>query len=322
MNRIPKVLSIGAAVQDVFLRGRIFEAHRESDGDVVQEFELGTKNEVEAITISTGGGATNASVTFARQGLNSMYMGHIGKDVAGKVILEDLRTENIDTTLVKTDDKLHTGYSTILLAPNGERTILTYRGASSHYGFIEHDFLNVAPDWIYVSSLSDDIETLMTIVRYSKKHGIKLAVNPGTREIKDKRFLGLLDSFDILSLNKEEMGILFGADKDAEELMIVATKKVPVVLITDGPKGSTASDGQTIFKAGVYEDVPVIDRAGAGDAFTSGFVSAIIKERPIEEALVLASANSTSVVSKIGAKAGILHESHRLHAMEIKSHEL
>jgi len=322
VNRIPKVLSIGAAVQDVFLRGRIFEAHRESNGDYQQEFELGTKNEVEAITISTGGGATNASVTFARQGLSSMYMGRIGNDVAGKSILGDLRNENIDTTLVKTDDKLHTGYSTILLAPNGERTILTYRGASSHYAITERDFLNIAPDWIYVSSLSDDIESLMTIVRYSKKHGIKLAVNPGSGEIKDKRFLGIVDSFDILSLNKEEMGVLFGADKDIDELMIVATKKVPVVLITDGPKGSSASDGQTIFKAGVYDDVPVIDRAGAGDAFTSGFVSAIIKERPIEEALVLASANSTSVVSKIGAKAGILHESHRLHEMEIKSHEL
>jgi sugar/nucleoside kinase (ribokinase family) len=316
------VLSIGAAVQDVFLRGRIFEAHRETNGDYQQEFELGTKNEVEAITISTGGGATNASVTFARQGLNSMYMGRIGSDVAGKVIMTDLRAENIDTALVKIDDKLHTGYSTILLAPNGERTILTYRGASSHYAITERDFLNVAPDWFYVSSLSDDIETLMNIVRYSKKHGIKLAVNPGTGEIKDKRFLSLLDSFDILSLNKQEMGILFGADKNTEELMIVATKKVPVVLITDGPKGSTASDGQTIYKAGVYDDVPVIDRAGAGDAFTSGFVSAIIKERSIEEALVLASANSTSVVSKIGAKAGILHESHRLHDMEIKSHEL
>ena len=122
MSRAIKIISIGAAVQDVILRGRIFEPHREEDGDLVNEFELGSKNEVEAITHSVGGGATNAAVTFARQGLRSFYMGKIGDDVPGKVVLETLRQDNVDTSLVSYNKELGTGFSAILLAPNGERS--------------------------------------------------------------------------------------------------------------------------------------------------------------------------------------------------------
>lgn len=322
MSRDLKIISIGAAVQDVILRGRIFEPHRDEDGDKVEEFELGSKNEVEAITHSTGGGATNAAVTFARQGLRSYYLGKIGDDVPGKVVLETLRQDNVDTTLVGYNKELGTGFSAILLAPNGERTVLVYRGASSHYRFKEDDFFNQTADWIYVSSLSGDVAALKTIVGYAQKHDIKLAVNPGKEELKEKTALKeLLPAFSILSLNKEEMAMLFPGET-ARELVVEAAKHVPLVLLTDGPKGSYACDGTKVYKAGMYEDVPVIDRLGAGDAFTSGFVSAVARGRTIEEALTLASANSTSVVSQIGSKAGILKHNAKLHDMPIKVTDL
>lgn len=318
MARDIKIISIGAAVQDVILRGRIFEPHRDEDGDKVEEFELGSKNEIDAITHSTGGGATNASVTFARQGLHSYYMGKIGDDVPGKVVLETLRLDNVDTSLVGYNKELGTGYSAILLSPNGERTVLTYRGASSEYHLKEADFFNQTADWIYISSLSGDLAALKTIVAYAQKHKIKVAFNPGKGELKEKKLLKeIMPDISILSLNKEEMAMIFPGES-AKELVIAAAKHVPLVLLTDGPKGSYVCDGQKVYKAGVYEDVPVIDRLGAGDAFTSGFVAAIARDQSIEEALTLASANSTSVVGKIGSKAGILRHNARLHDMEIK----
>lgn len=311
------IIAIGAAVQDVILRGRIFEPHRDEDGDKIEEFELGSKNEVDAITHSTGGGATNAAVTFARQGLRSYFMGRIGDDVAGKVVLDALRQDNVDTSLVSYSKELGTGFSTILLAPNGERTVMVYRGASSHYQLKESDFLNRMASWFYISSLSGDMKSLAMIVAYAKKHNIKVAINPGKEELKAKKELkALLPSFDILSLNKEEMGSLFNGET-TRDLAIAAAKQVPIVLVTDGSKGSVACDGEKTYKAGMYEDVPVIDRLGAGDAFTSGFVAGIARGQTIEEALTLASANSTSVVTQIGTKAGILHKSARLHDMPI-----
>lgn len=318
MTHNVKIISLGAAVQDVILGGRIFEAHRDEDGDKVNEFDLGSKNEVESVTHSTGGGATNAAVTFARQGLRSFYMGKIGDDIAGKVVLEALRQDDVDTSLVGYNKELGTGYSTILLSPNGERTVLTYRGASSDYHLQESDFYNQTADWLYISSLSGDVAALRTAVGYAKKNGMKVAINPGKGELKEKKlFKEILADCTVLSLNKEEMVELFG-EGSAKELAIMAAQYVSLALVTDGPKGSYACDGEKVYKAGMYEDVPVIDRLGAGDAFTSGFVAAIAKGESVEKALTLASANSTSVVGKIGSKAGILYGDKRLHDMPIK----
>jgi sugar/nucleoside kinase (ribokinase family) len=67
----------------------------------------------------------------------------------------------------------------------------------------------------------------------------------------------------------------------------------------------------------MYEDVKVIDRTGAGDAFGSGFLSQWAMGKTLKESIVFASANSTSVVTKIGAKKGILHAGIKLHDMPL-----
>lgn len=312
----PAIISIGAAVQDVFLQGKLFTAHREH-GEMVQEFSLGSKNEIEGVVHTTGGGATNAAVTFARQGFHSAYMGRVGKDIAGRAVLENLKEEHVNTALVGYSETVGTGYSSLLLAPNGERTVLTYRGASSHYGLHPSDFQQVEPDWFYVSSLSGDFGSLQVIMKYARKHRIKVAINPGKQELANgSHFKEFLPDISILSVNKEEAAKLFKGET-TEELARNAASKVPYVIITDGPKGSIASDGKHLYKAGMYEDVKVFDRTGAGDAFSSGFVAMLAAGQGVEKAITFASANSTSVVAKIGAKAGILRHTDHIHSMPI-----
>ena len=103
----------------------------------------------------------------------------------------------------------------------------------------------------------------------------------------------------------------------SEELVRHAMHYCPVAIVSDGPNGVTASDGKTIVRAGMYEDVPVIDRTGAGDAFGSGFLSQWANGASLKQSIIFASANSTSVVSQIGAKTGILHKDVTLHDMPI-----
>jgi sugar/nucleoside kinase (ribokinase family) len=165
-----KILSIGAAVQDVYLKGKLFTPVKEHK-ELVEEFQLGSKNELEGVVFSTGGGATNAAVTFARQGLHSMYMGKIGHDVAGKAILDDLHNDQVDTSLVGYSKEYGSGYSCVLLAPNGERTIMAYRGASAHYTIKESDFHDVEADWIFITSLDGNFELLEAIFAYAKHKG-------------------------------------------------------------------------------------------------------------------------------------------------------
>ncbi len=315
------IVSIGAAVQDVFLQGKIFTP-KDEEGQKVEEFVLGSKNDIEGVVFSTGGGATNAAVTFARQGLDAAYMGYVGNDVAGQAVRHDLETEQVDTSLLAYSDKHGTGYSALLLAPSGERTILTYRGASVHYEITPEQLMTFETKWFYISALEGNFDALEALLLHASEKGIKVAWNPGKKELEDpEQVKSLLAHVSVLSLNKEEMQMLFQGES-CEDLVRAATKLVGVAVVTDGPSGLAACDGKQVYQAGMYDDVPVVDRTGAGDAFCSGFTAAIVRGDPMQKAITLGSANSTSVVSMVGAKAGILRVDAEIHEMDIKSSDI
>lgn len=324
MSENIKILSVGAAVQDVFL-SHSDEFEPVSEKGVHEQFmklELGAKADVNNITFSTGGGATNAAVTFSRQGLSAIFMGTIGRDPAGLAVLDDLDKEGVDTKHVSYNEKLSTGYSVLLLAPTGERTILTYRGASTHYDVKNFDISDVDANWMYVSSMAGCFEVLDKLFHQARRKGMKIMFNPGKKELAHPAKLrGLLEDVEILSVNKDEMQQLVEG-QSIEELVMHGRHYVPVVIVSDGPNGVCASDGKTIAKAGMYQDVKVIDRTGAGDAFGSGFLSQWVQGKSLKDCIVYASANSTSVVQHIGAKTGILHKGVKLHDMPFHEQKL
>lgn len=317
-----KILSIGAAVQDVFLSNSEDFQPVSDHNEWLIELKLGAKADVNAINFSTGGGATNASVTFARQGLESEFVGLIGDDPAGVAVMNDLDKEGVVTHNVKISQKYNTGYSVLLLAPSGERTILTYRGASTHYQLEDFDFDKIDANWLYLSSMSGQISVLENLVSQAKKHNVKVMLNPGKGELRQReKLLSILKDVDVLLVNKEEMQQLLEADA-TEELAMRGANLVKVAIVSDGPNGVSACDGRVVVNAGMYEDVPVIDRTGAGDAFGSGFLSQWSQGKSLKDSIVFASANSTSVVTEIGAKTAILHKGVKLHDMPITEKEV
>jgi len=313
-----KICALGAASQDVFLSGHQIVSSKDESGKLIEAFPLGAKIDIENIVFSTGGGATNAAVTFARQNIESSFIGRIGNDMAGTAIINELDKDHIDTSKVIYDPNLGTQYSTVLLSESGERSILIYRGAAHGHkasDYEEIDFSNF--DWLYVSSFAGSMDALDVIFSHAKRQGIKIAFNPGDGElIKINLLKPLLEDVEILIVNKQEAAqIVEGQTMD--ELIRHAVNFVPVVVISDGPNGVTATDGKTIVEAGMYDDVPVIDRTGAGDAFGSGFLSQWSQGKSLKDSIIFASANSTSVVNKIGAKSGILEFGVKLHDMPI-----
>ena len=314
-----KILTIGAAVQDVFLShsDEFKPVTDKPSNELFIKLDLGAKADVNNINFSTGGGATNAAVTFVRQGIEADFMGTIADDPAGKAVLEDLDKEGVGTKYISYSDRYHTGYSVLLLAPSGERTILTYRGASTHYDPKNFKIDKIDASWIYLSSMAGNMDILENIFTSAKNKGIKIFFNPGKSELKQiDKLKALLEDVDVLSVNREEAMQIVDGDS-LNELIHRIISLVKVAIISDGPNGVIASDGKTIVRAGMYEDVKVIDRTGAGDAFGSGFLSYWAKGKSLKDSIVFASANSTSVVTKIGAKAGILHKNTILHAMPL-----
>jgi ribokinase len=318
----PKIVAIGAASQDVFITGKALKARRDvKSRDFVEQFPLGAKVEVEDVVYDTGGGASNAAVTFARQGLSTTFLGKIGQDPAGTEVLRSLAREGVGVDGVAYDPRLGTQYSTILLAPGGERTILIYRGASHDLKASDFAIRSIEADWLYISSLSGNLDLLSKLLKHANTRGIKVALDPGAAELaQTKKLRRLLPLLTVLKANVSELGQLSmttGADNIVREL----SKYCPYVIVTDGSRGCVATDGTQLYRAGQYQKVRVLDRTGAGDAFGSGFVAALAKGFGMEAAMTLASANSTAVVQSIGAKPGILR-THRLKRMKIVTRPL
>lgn len=312
----PRMLAIGTATQDVFLRSDIFKPHRE-DGKDYEEFLLGAKLGVDEVVFATGGNAMNAAVTFARQGLESEFMGIVGAEPAGQAVLNALDNEGIATHHVVQDERFQTSYSTILLAPNGERTILNYHGTRLHDNGAPLDLHAVEhADWLYLSSIGS-MTLLEKLVTKAAKAGVQVALNPSGAELAEAAKLRtVLEDVSVLLVNKEEMQQIVEG-RTLEELVRHGANLVRTVVVSDGPRGVMATDGQKIVKAGMYEDVKVVDRLGAGDAFGSGFVAWHAAGKSLEDVITFASANATSVVTKVGATAGILHAHARIHDMPL-----
>ena len=178
-------------------------------------------------------------------------------------------------------------------------------------------------DWIYPTSLANGgVDLLAHIVNAARRGDTKVILNPAGPELAEPAKLrAILEDVDVLVMNKEEMSQLVEGHT-LEELVRHGLNLSPVVIVSDGPNGVVASDGKTIVTAGMYEDVPVIDRTGAGDAFASGFLSQWVQGKSLKDSIVFASANSTSVVGVIGAKAGILRQGVALHDMPITEKEV
>ncbi len=319
MNK-PIMLCVGSAAQDVFLQGSVFTPECE-EGVCYEHLKLGDKLSVESLTFATGGNAMNAAITFARQKLDTSFVSLLGDDPAGQAILRQLDHEEIHAAHVITDESFTTSYSTVLLAPSGERTILNYKSEplSSRADILTDDILDC--DWLYVSSLGS-MEVLADLMKRAHRRGVKIAFNPATFELQHvQKCADLLSYVELFAVNKEEAQLFVKGDT-LKSLAAHLSQSVKYVLVSDGPNGSLATDGESIVEAGMYEDVPVIDRTGAGDAFTSGFVAMIALGKGLEEAITFASANSTSVVSQIGANKGVLAYHTKIHSMELKAQKI
>lgn len=289
------VVTIGAATIDAFIWSAAFKQIKSGafSTGVGECFSLGSKIDLSKLEIATGGGATNAAATFANLGFKTACVTRLGMDLFGDGIVADLKTRRIATDFIVGDAKEHTGFSTILVMPSGERTVLTYRGASEHFRLT--DIPTVKARWFYVTNLAGRLDVLRKVVATARRVGAKIFWNPGKADLELGRtkLAPILRHVGILDMNKEEAEMLGPVKFDC------------IRIITDGTKGAHAYwNGRHYFAK--TSGVKSVNRTGAGDAFGSGFLAAWMKRPDIKSALALGTKNAESVIQKIGAKTGLL----------------
>jgi len=299
------LLTVGDCTVDTYamIDDRNPEVHLSSDkkllcldyADKISIFEAG-----EAV----GGNAANVAVGARRLGLKTALLSELGKDLNSEFILKQLKKEKIDTSLVRQNKRNKTRYS-LVLNYRGERTILSYH-SKQVYSLPSLP----QPRWVYYTSLGEGFESFQNklLVHLRKHPEIKLAVNPGSYQM-DKGlsvFKKILEVTDVLIVNLEEAHRLAGEKLPVAKLFTkLHSLGAEMVVITDGPRGSYASDGIMSYFLPPFPGKNV-SKTGAGDAYASGFLSALFQNKHVPEAMAWGTANAASVIGHIGAQVGLL----------------
>lgn len=270
-------------------------------------FFHGSKIPVESFKTSIAGNAVNVSVGAQLLGLRTAVYTEVGDDSNAERIIKELKAAGVETKFCHKESNSETDLHSVIVF-GGERTIFSYHG-KRHYEIPKWG----KPRFIYCTSMGEGFEEFQTkILAYVKKisHSV-VAFNPGTMQM--KAGLSAMDKFlpyvDILFVNKEEAERLTDSPigTDPERLHANLHKLGPrMTVITVGKDGASASDGkQVVFQKSYSDDRPILDKTGAGDAFSSGYISALFWGKSMQEALKWGAANSGNTIKTIGAIHGL-----------------
>ena len=312
MKKKYDLVCIGDVVMDAFIgleEASVHCALNKEDCQLCMSFA--TKIPYESLMVATAvGNASNVVVGASRLGLNSAIITAVGGDHYGQEIFDHYRKEGVNSEFVKVNKSKPTNYH-FVLSYQAERTILIKH---EDYEYYDPRKLDAKTDWLYFSSIGPHtLPFHKKVADYLKRHpDVRMGFNPGTFQLRfdmDK-MKDIYKHTYVVFVNKEEAEQILKKKPgtDIRVLFDGMHKLGPkVVCITDGPKGAYASDGVSHYFMPPYPDPkPPVSRTGAGDAFSTGFLCALIYGLPVSEALRWAPIESMRVVQFFGAQAGLL----------------
>lgn len=304
------VLAIGDSSIDLFMKipdnAGLSESEQGTDLPKIC-FYHGSKIMVESFKTSVAGNALHIATGTKLLGLNSAIYTEIGADSNADRIIKELNEIGVNTRYCIKNEGSETDLHTVIVFC-GERTIFSYHGKRNYnlYNWGK-------PKFIYYTSVGEGFEQLQEKLLdfLNKNPETALAFNPGTIHMKagKDKFANILKRTAILFVNKEEaekITDIYTNDLKVlhEKLQILGPK---VTVITDGEKGASGYDGTNLVIQEKYSDErPLIDKTGAGDAFSSGFLSAIIYGKSLKEALKWGAVNSGCAIKAIGSTHSLL----------------
>jgi sugar/nucleoside kinase (ribokinase family) len=305
------MVSLGPARMDVFVglpEDEVLETCSIDRQRCMIELGFGEKIPIKSINFEIGGNTGNNAVGLSRLGFKVAMVGTMGDHFIENEVLHKLESEGIDTKYItKIPGKFGFG---VIINYQGERTILSYYPDNECLFKIDPD---IQTDWVYLTTAGQDYECFYEdAVKWVKQIGAKIAFNPGSRQIKDgvAKIKYAYEASEIIFINREEaMGLLEikNQNVDIKDLLSGVRNLGPkIVVITNGPDGTYSFDGQKYLHMPVVE-APVVERTGAGDAFGSGFLGALLQSLSLEDCLKWGTVNSASVLGYIGPQAGLLN---------------
>ena len=263
-----------------------------------------SKIELTDLKMQCGGPVASALAVLARFGIKTSFIGSISDDYFGKEILNSLRHESVDTTLLKITPGFNSQFAFISInRTNGNRNIFWKRSSAP---FLRADELDLGifknAGYLHLDGLM--IEASIEAARQAKKMGLKVVIDAGTLR---EGFPELLHYADVLITSEKFAGAVSGDMNFKSESALQKLKGISsadTIIITRGSKGSTGLFKDKIFVQPAFE-IDAVDTTGAGDVYHGAYIYGLIMGWDIPSCMRFASAAAAIKCKNIGVKNAI-----------------
>jgi sugar/nucleoside kinase (ribokinase family) len=262
------------------------------------------------IRVTGGGQAANTAAWLAWRGHPVTLVGAVGSDDAGRSRIAELTGLGVRCAVRRYPD-VPTG-TVIVLAGDGERTMITERGAN----------LRLAPDDVraalaeasdaghlhlsaYTLLDAGSREAGLRALAAAREHGLTTSVDAASaeplRRVGPATFLDWVRGADLLLANADEAAVLAGPGSPADQARTLAGVARQAV-VKSGAAGSVWAGPDGVLVEAAAHRVPVRDVTGAGDAFAAGLLAAWLTGAGPAGALDRAAELGAAVVGILGAR--------------------
>ena len=249
--------------------------------------EVGKEVLAQQMTLTLGSSAAIFASNISSLGASVAFLGKIGNDEFGDVVLRDLKKKNVDVSMIQIADQLSTG-ATIVLSVKEDRANITYPGAMDHLTIndISKENLSKAKH-VHFSSyflqpgLKGDLGKLF---RLCKELGLTTSFDMqwDPYEKWDLNIENVLPYVDLFFPNEKELLLLTGKSNIGEAIDSIK-KYIKILAIKRGNQGSAVFHENNLKDMPSFLNKKVIDTTGAGDSFNAGFILKFINGFNIEE---------------------------------------
>ncbi|MBK6281512.1 MAG: carbohydrate kinase family protein [Draconibacterium sp.] len=245
--------------------------------DKIEKFpEVGKEVLAQKMTLTLGSSSAIFASNISSLGARVAFIGKIGKDKFGEVVLESLEEKKVDTSMILIDKNVGTG-ATIILNVDEDRANTTYPGAM---------------DLLTIDDISDE-----DLKKARHLHFSSYFLQPGMwgglgKLFRKAKELGMTTSFDmqwdpqetwkldmedvlpyvnVFLPNETELKLLTGKN-DLNEAIQFVKKYTDILVVKRGNKGSYVHFRDQLTDLPPFLNTQVVDAIGAGDSFNAGFI--------------------------------------------------
>lgn len=244
----------------------------------------GTYPDVPDRVVPAGKGS-NQAVAASRSGASVCILSCIGDDGNGRLVIENLRKECVDTSYVSVLEGVRTDCNTVHIDPDGDNTIICDTGATDS---ITPDYIDSVSDVLRGASIvmthtkvpADTVDRVLDICHDAEVPVMVTPCPPERLDIMSNEGRARLSKISYITANSEESLIITGGN-DHFEAILLANRKL---IATLGKDGVMFCD-EDMVKLEVPYVEKVVDTTGAGDTFAGNLAHRIVEGMPIRDAV-------------------------------------